>query len=131
MIKILLISLILSGSVNHEIQSKLFQKYLNDFHKAKIEKAEVKYYIIRQNNCYKCHVENLNLAKRIIKDKNVKIIYVYNGRINKEAEFIRKSRKVLLDSTEAFLKININPFSDCVIRTTNGKISKITQINNE
>lgn len=127
---ILLMLFLLSGG-NFSTQTDLFKEYLHSKHTRKLSSTKTEYYVIRESNCYKCYIQNLELAKSKIKKKNTILIYVYKGRMKKEAKFLKQYNNVLYDSTEAFSRVNISPFSDCIIYTTKGKITKIHHLSNE
>lgn len=123
--------LLLISTSDFKMQSNLFQEYLSKYHHSKLSNQNIEYYVIRENNCYKCYTTNLALAKKALKKKNVRMIYVYNRNARKTSDNLNKSSQVLLDSIGAFNQININPFSDCIIYTSNGKIKNIKQLTNE
>lgn len=127
----LLLSIFLLAGGNFSNQTSLFKEYLQKTHSQKLSTAKSEYYVIREDNCYKCYINNLAIAKACIKKKNAFVIYVYRGRMSSNANFLKNHKNVLYDSTGAFKKVNISPFSDCIIYTSKGEITRIKQLQNE
>lgn len=129
--KSIILFLLLLSAGNFSLQTDLFKEYLHKKHKSEISNAaSAEYYVIREDNCYSCYINNFAVAKKGMKKKNAFLVYVYKGRMKGDAKFLKKHKNVLYDSTGAFYKVNVSPFNDCIIYTTKGKITKIKKLQN-
>lgn len=108
--------------------SDVFSDYMLKKFKFHIPKEKSIFLVMKEENCKRCYLESLNLAKNKIKQKNFYVIYCYKNSISYDIDFLKNKKNIFWDSTSSFFRLQVSPYSDALIYTSKSKVDSVVNL---